>query len=197
MWPKLTNATAVNVCHACKHNSSCRECFFLLSIAWSWLPVTACPALSGYPGGLKEINARELWRRDPTEILRRTVHGMLPRNNLRDARMRKLRVFPGPEHPFRGVQLTTWQTPSRKLDEKGLGWLLPEGFEPMNPDAYQQRMRGSKLLVQQQQQVVQEADSSAAAPADSRGGSIAGFEDLLTAEELDFIKSSQRQQAAR
>lgn len=147
----------------------------------------AVSVAAGYPGGLKEVTAKELWRRDPTEILRRTVHGMLPRNNLRDARMRKLRVFPGPDHPFRGVELVPWNMPPRRLQDKGLGWLLPEGFEPMNPEAYMSRMRGSKLLQQQAPQL---------APTDSTSSSsstVAGFEDLLTAEELAFVRGSLHQ----
>ena len=33
-------------------------------------------------------------------MLLSAVNGMLPKNNLRRARLRKLRVFPGAEHPF-------------------------------------------------------------------------------------------------
>ena len=38
---------------------------------------------TGYPGGLKQRTVREQWERDPTEILRKAVSGMLPKNNLR------------------------------------------------------------------------------------------------------------------
>uniref|UniRef100_A0A383VTZ4 Ribosomal protein L13 n=1 Tax=Tetradesmus obliquus TaxID=3088 RepID=A0A383VTZ4_TETOB len=150
---------------------------------------------TGYPGGLKEITAKELWRRDPTEILRRTVYGMLPKNNLRDARMRKLRVYAGPHHPFSGVELLPWHTPPRKLQDKGLGWLLPQGFEPMNPEAYAQRMRGSKLVQQAQQQQQQQQLEAGQAVADGSSSSVlTGFEELLTAEEIEFVlKSSSKQ----
>eukprot|EP00879_Flechtneria_rotunda_P016929 GHRR01017723.1.p1 GENE.GHRR01017723.1~~GHRR01017723.1.p1 ORF type:complete len:256 (+),score=95.85 GHRR01017723.1:288-1055(+) len=165
---------------------------------------------TGYPGGLKEITAKELWRRDPTELIRKAVYGMLPKNNLREARMRKLRLFPGPEHPFKGVELIPWQMPPRKLQDKGLGWLLPDGFEPMNPEAYVKRMRGSKVLVQQQPEgllqpssslaaapPLQDEQATAAAAVNAAGGAAAfvrppqpaGFEDLLTAEELAFVTS--------
>ena len=93
--------------------------------------------------------AKELWRRDPTEMLRKAVYGMLPKNNLREDRMRKLRIFPGPGHPFKGVGLVPWAMPERRLQDRRLGWLPPRGFEPMNPAAYAQRMRGSRLLLQQ------------------------------------------------
>src|SRR5438045_6785498 len=37
---------------------------------------------SGYPGGLKERPLREELRRRPTEVIRKAVKGMLPRNRL-------------------------------------------------------------------------------------------------------------------
>lgn len=167
-----------------------------------------CSSASGYPGGLKEITAKELWRRDPTEILRRTVYGMLPKNNLREARMRKLRIFPGPQHPFAGVELMPWEMPPRKLQEKGLGWLIPQGFEPVNPQAYAQRIRGSRLLVQQPQQQdllqrqeeeqqQQQQDSTAAGvqAAGALTGTLISFDDLLTAEELALVQSRDKQRS--
>ncbi len=37
-----------------------------------------------FPGGLKERSARLQFDKDPTEILRKAVYGMLPKNKLRD-----------------------------------------------------------------------------------------------------------------
>ena len=54
---------------------------------------------SGYPGGLKERTLREELDRRPTEVIRRAVKGMLPRNRLGRAQLRKLRVYAGAEHP--------------------------------------------------------------------------------------------------
>lgn len=48
---------------------------------------------TGYIGGIKKRTVAEEMRRDPTEVLRTAVHRMLPRNRLRDDRMRKLRIF--------------------------------------------------------------------------------------------------------
>jgi large subunit ribosomal protein L13 len=121
---------------------------------------------------------------------------MLPKNNLRDARMRKLRVYAGPQHPFTGVELLPWHAPPRKLQDKGLGWQLPEGFEAMNPVAYAQRMRGSKLVQQEQPQQQLEAGAAAIAADSSTSSSsseLAGFEELLTTEELEFILKSRKQ----
>ena len=54
---------------------------------------------SGYPGGLKQRPLREQLERRPTEVLRKAVKGMLPRNRLARAQMRKLKIYVGPEHP--------------------------------------------------------------------------------------------------
>ena len=54
---------------------------------------------SGYPGGLKSRTLREQLERRPTEVIRKAVKGMLPRNKLAAAQLRKLKVYAGPEHP--------------------------------------------------------------------------------------------------
>ena len=54
---------------------------------------------SGYPGGLKSRPLRDELERRPTEVLRKAVKGMLPRNRLARAQMRKLKIYAGPEHP--------------------------------------------------------------------------------------------------
>jgi large subunit ribosomal protein L13 len=54
---------------------------------------------SGYPGGLRSRTLREQLERRPTEVLRKAVKGMLPRNKLAAAQIRKLKIYAGPEHP--------------------------------------------------------------------------------------------------
>ena len=54
---------------------------------------------SGYPGGLKVRPLREQLERRPTEVLRKAVKGMLPRNRLSRAQIKKLKIYAGPEHP--------------------------------------------------------------------------------------------------
>jgi large subunit ribosomal protein L13 len=54
---------------------------------------------SGYPGGLRSRTLREQLDRQPTEVLRKAVKGMLPRNRLGRAQLRKLKIYVGPEHP--------------------------------------------------------------------------------------------------
>ncbi|CAD7698586.1 unnamed protein product [Ostreobium quekettii] len=105
-------------------------------------PLTCHP--TGYPGGLKTHTARQVFDKKPEQVLRAAVSGMLPKNTLRKARMRKLRLFPGDEHPFAPSDLVPWEMPPRKLRDKGIGWALPEGFEPMNADAYLKRVKTSR-----------------------------------------------------
>ena len=54
---------------------------------------------SGYPGGLRERTLREQLERRPTEVLRKAVKGMLPRNRLARQQLTKLKVYAGADHP--------------------------------------------------------------------------------------------------
>jgi large subunit ribosomal protein L13 len=54
---------------------------------------------SGYPGGLHERTLAEQLERRPEEVIRRAVRGMLPKNKLAAAQLRKLKIYAGPEHP--------------------------------------------------------------------------------------------------
>lgn len=56
---------------------------------------------SGYPGGLKTVTAEHLFRKDPTQLLRRAIEGMLPKTPLGNGMAKKLRVYVGPDHPHR------------------------------------------------------------------------------------------------
>jgi large subunit ribosomal protein L13 len=54
---------------------------------------------SGYPGGKKEETAGNLLKRRPDAVLERAVKGMLPKNRLGRAMVKKLFVYAGPTHP--------------------------------------------------------------------------------------------------
>ena len=54
---------------------------------------------TGYPGGIKEINAEKLLAKKPTEMIRIAVKGMLPKNSLGRQMLRKLKIYAGPNHP--------------------------------------------------------------------------------------------------
>ena len=54
---------------------------------------------SGHPGGFKAESLGDLNARKPAEAIRRAVKGMLPKTKLAAAQIRKLKVYPGPDHP--------------------------------------------------------------------------------------------------
>ncbi len=57
---------------------------------------------SGYPGGIKETSLAELIARNPATAIEKAIAGMLPKNRLTDDRLRRLKVYPGAEHPHAG-----------------------------------------------------------------------------------------------
>jgi len=54
---------------------------------------------SGYPGGMKETSYEQMLARKPTEVLRKAVHGMMPKTRLARKQFKKLKIYAGPEHP--------------------------------------------------------------------------------------------------
>jgi large subunit ribosomal protein L13 len=54
---------------------------------------------SGYPGGLRAVSYVELLDKHPERAVEKAVRGMLPKNTLGRAQLRKLKVYAGPEHP--------------------------------------------------------------------------------------------------
>lgn len=46
-----------------------------------------------YPGGLKKEKVEDLFKKNPEEIVRRAVYGMLPKNKLRERFIKKLKIF--------------------------------------------------------------------------------------------------------
>jgi large subunit ribosomal protein L13 len=59
---------------------------------------------SGYPGGLKEVGARQMLEKHPERIVRFAVKGMLPKNKLGSRMLKRLKVYPGGEHPHTAQQ---------------------------------------------------------------------------------------------
>jgi large subunit ribosomal protein L13 len=54
---------------------------------------------SGYPGGLRAVSYVELLDKHPERAVEKAVRGMLPKNTLGRAQLRKLKVYAGPDHP--------------------------------------------------------------------------------------------------
>lgn len=59
---------------------------------------------TGFPGGVKSESLEKLLKRRPTEVLKRAVWGMLPKNKLRKSRITNLYIYEGAEHPH-----TAWE----------------------------------------------------------------------------------------
>ena len=54
---------------------------------------------SGYPGGLRTDTAEQVLQRHPDRVVRDAVKGMLPKGPLGRRMLRKLKIYPGAEHP--------------------------------------------------------------------------------------------------
>lgn len=59
---------------------------------------------SGYPGGLKSISLRDQLEKHPDRVIRSAVWGMLPHNKMGRHLLKRLKVYPGAEHPH-GAQV--------------------------------------------------------------------------------------------
>ncbi len=47
---------------------------------------------SGYLGGLKEISLKKLFEKEPREVFKKAVFGMLPKNKLRAVQIKRLKI---------------------------------------------------------------------------------------------------------
>jgi len=54
---------------------------------------------TGYMGGLKETSAKDLLVKHPTDLIMHAVRGMLPKNKLGRAQLKKLKIYTGTNHP--------------------------------------------------------------------------------------------------
>ncbi len=59
---------------------------------------------TGYMGGIKETTAKELLVKHPTDLVFKAVKGMLPKNKLGRAQLKKLKVYAGSDHPHKAQQ---------------------------------------------------------------------------------------------
>ncbi|MFH1245276.1 MAG: 50S ribosomal protein L13 [Candidatus Omnitrophota bacterium] len=59
---------------------------------------------SGYPGGLKQIPLKEMFKKNPQEIIRHAVRGMLPKGSLGRDMLRKLKIYATDKH-FQQAQM--------------------------------------------------------------------------------------------
>jgi len=54
---------------------------------------------SGFPGGLKSTVAKDFKAKRADRMVEEAIKGMLPKNKLGRAMVKKLKVYTGPEHP--------------------------------------------------------------------------------------------------
>ena len=54
---------------------------------------------TGYPDGLKSKTMGKFLKEKPEEFVRSSIRGMLPKNKLGRAMLKKLKIYRGPEHP--------------------------------------------------------------------------------------------------
>jgi large subunit ribosomal protein L13 len=59
---------------------------------------------TGFPGGIKDVNVRQLRERAPTRILENAVKGMMPKGPLGRAMFKKLHLYAGAEHKHEAQQ---------------------------------------------------------------------------------------------
>lgn len=59
---------------------------------------------SGYPGGLKQLTLRQQLDKHPDRVIQTAVRGMLPKNKLGRAMIKKLKVYAGSSHPHEAQQ---------------------------------------------------------------------------------------------
>ena len=57
---------------------------------------------TGYPGGQRSLTAKELFEKDPTRLIEKSVKGMLPKNKLGAELFRNLKVYVGEKHRQEG-----------------------------------------------------------------------------------------------
>ena len=59
---------------------------------------------TGYIGNLKSINLGKLLKKAPERVIEKAVKGMMPKNPLGRAMLKKLKVYAGPEHKHSAQQ---------------------------------------------------------------------------------------------
>jgi large subunit ribosomal protein L13 len=61
-----------------------------------------------YPGGASFTSIRTVMQKHPERVVMRAVQGMMPKNKLGRAMLKKLKVYAGAEHPHVAQQPVLW-----------------------------------------------------------------------------------------
>lgn len=73
---------------------------------------------TGYPGGGRMRSFSNIMKSKPEEIVELAVKGMLPKNSLGRAIVKKLKVYSGSEHPHSAQQPKSYELPYLHLGTK-------------------------------------------------------------------------------
>ena len=69
---------------------------------------------SGYIGNLKSVAVGEVLETHPDRVIFAAVRGMLPKNTLGRAQLKKLKIYVGPDHPHEAQQPTPLPLQAKK-----------------------------------------------------------------------------------
>jgi len=64
---------------------------------------------SGYLSGMRSQTAAVVRSKRPEDLILQAVRRMLPKNRLGRAQIKKLKVYPGPDHPHQAQQPKVWE----------------------------------------------------------------------------------------
>ncbi len=77
---------------------------------------------TGYMGHLKETPLWKMLETHPERVLQKAIKGMLPKSSLGGQMLRRLKIYPGPDHPHQaqvlGGERANLRTPQRPLEER-------------------------------------------------------------------------------
>ena len=76
-----------------------------VKVTWKKLDQKVYYFHSGYKGNLKERTLRWMLQNRPEKVIWYAVRKMLPKNKLRDRRMKRLKIFVWPRHSFNHLPL--------------------------------------------------------------------------------------------
>lgn len=57
---------------------------------------------TGWIGGQRTRTARQVWQKNPTDLIRMAVTGMMPKNRLAKQFLSKMKLYVGDKHPHKG-----------------------------------------------------------------------------------------------
>ena len=73
---------------------------------------------TGYPGGIRSTTPEKLLKNQPEKVIQKAVWGMIPKNRLGRATMKRLRIYAGPEHPHAAQKPQPLKFETRKAREE-------------------------------------------------------------------------------